>query len=77
MRDPDERDFSALRPFLDRPRRNPEEFACSGFVDESGGGWLVAWGHALSFPRSRALDKDLTEVPTSSTGGRRSGGGAS
>jgi len=77
MRDPDERDFSALRPFLDRSRRNTEELACSGFVHESGGGLLVAWRHALSSPRSKALDKDLTEVPTSSTGGRRIGGGAS
>ena len=77
MRDPDERDFSALCPFLDRSRGNAEELACSGFVHESSGGLLVAWRHALSSPRSKALDKDLTEVPTSSTGGRWIGGGAS
>ena len=77
MRDPDERDFSVLRPLLDRSRGNAEEFACSVFVHELSGGLLVAWWHALSSPRSMALDKDLTEVPTSSTGGRRIGGGAS
>ena len=77
MRDPDERNFSALCPFLDRSRRNAKELACSVFVDELSGGLLVAWRHALSSPRSKALDKDLTEVPTSSTGGRRIGGGAS
>ena len=77
MRDPDERDFSALCPFLDRSRGNAEEFGRSVFVKESSGGLLVAWRHALSLPRSKALDKDLTEVPISSTGGRWIGGGAS
>jgi len=77
MREPDERDLSALCPFLDCPGRNAEQFASSSFVDELSGGWVVAWRHALSFPRSKALDKDLTEVPISSTGGRRDGGGAS
>ena len=77
MRDPDEWNFSALCPFLDRSRGNAEELACSVFIDKLSGGLLVAWRHALSSPRSKALDKDLTEVPTSSTGGRRIGGGAS
>ena len=52
MRDSDERDFSALCPFLDRSRRNAEQIASSGLVDESNVGWLVAWRHALSSPRS-------------------------